>query len=314
MITVRAAVRTFIKDPNSGPQTDQSRDKYRATLERFASEGNPLAPIDSVTTHDIIRFMEGFEVAASTRRTYFNRLESFFNWCVLKDLLAENPVRPARAHFPAKPKPVKQHNWLSKDQVEEVYRALKHESVSPTIGLRDLAVLMLGFTMGLRRQEIATIRWVDVDLVDQSLKIKGKGDKLAKLWIPGRTANVLSTLHNQYIKDPTYVRHEDDTVIPPMLVNHAVVDGFVYNSVGYRWGRQISNSAISHIVARASNWAGIDFSPHDMRRSYAGQLEELGYGIEVISKALRHSDFGVTQRYLKGRQDAAYQALSGLDF
>ena len=306
--TVHQAVRAFVRDPNAGPTTDQSKDKYAATLFRFA-EFTDKHILGHVTSGDVYDFMRGVEVAASTRRTYFNRLDSFFQYCVLKNLITENPVTGARAHFTTTPKPVKVNHWLTAEEVEQVLAVTKARSVSATLRDRDLLVLHLGFFHGLRRQEIVNVQWEDVQWEKQSLRIKGKGDKLAEVWVTGRTMNLLANLEQCWLEDSTGDSAlGSDTIVPPIGHRTNIDEHY------YQWGRKLSVSSINRIVRLVSHRAGIEFSPHDMRRTFAGLLQAKGYGIDDISKALRHSDYGVTQRYLQSRQDAAFSALQGLDF
>lgn len=312
--TIHQAVSAFYRDPHAGPRTEQSRVKYRSTLSRFATEAEDFKPIAEVTHDDVYQFLRGVEVAASTRRTYMNRLDSFFKWAIAHQLLHGNPMDGMRDKFPAKVKPVKRHHWLTANQVREIYAAVVQDSVHETLAQRDLLILKLGFTMGLRRQEIAQARFSDIDWDRQSLQLIGKGDKISEVWIPGKTMNALGNWHVGYYADSqSRERIEDDTIVAPILMTHDVVAGIGSTQCRVQWGREISLSAISVAVKRASHSSGIDFSPHDMRRTYAGLLQANGESIETISKALRHSDFGVTQRYLQSRQDAAYQAVQGID-
>jgi integrase/recombinase XerC len=53
------------------------------------------------------------------------------------------------------------------------------------------------------------------------------------------------------------------------------------------------------IIHEAAHAAGLgDVAPHDLRRSVAGALQQNGVSIDKISRLLRHSNVGVTERYL----------------
>jgi integrase len=56
----------------------------------------------------------------------------------------------------------------------------------------------------------------------------------------------------------------------------------------------------------------MDIAPHDLRRTFAGLLEDQGVPIEKISAALRHSDIGTTQRYLADNPRRTIEALDGV--
>ena len=76
---------------------------------------------------------------------------------------------------------------------------------------------------------------------------------------------------------------------------------------------------VAHSIAKrvrvVAARAGVPIAPHDMRRTYAGLLAQR-VSIYDVSKALRHSNVSVTEKYLEGRQDAAVAVsrAAGLDF
>lgn len=60
-----------------------------------------------------------------------------------------------------------------------------------------------------------------------------------------------------------------------------------------------SNNAISKQLNKYSKRYGLeDINAHAIRRGYAKKLLDAGANIAIISKALGHSDLGVTTQYL----------------
>jgi integrase len=61
----------------------------------------------------------------------------------------------------------------------------------------------------------------------------------------------------------------------------------------------ITYAAARIIVKKAGKLAGIELTPHDLRRHAATYASRSGVPIEIVSKViLRHSNLSATQRYL----------------
>jgi len=70
--------------------------------------------------------------------------------------------------------------------------------------------------------------------------------------------------------------------------------------------RRIGGILINHGMA-----AGMEFSPHDMRRSFATELADREVGLEVIQVALGHVKLGTTRDYVQVKQRRLREALDG---
>lgn len=81
------------------------------------------------------------------------------------------------------------------------------------------------------------------------------------------------------------------------------------------WTRGVTGGAtVRAIVAGRARAAGIDhLRPHDLRRSFAGMLEDAGTDMRDIQAALGHAQLATTERYLKQRTQLP-AAAEALDF
>lgn len=190
------------------------------------------------------------------------------------------------------------NSWLSRDQVETILRA----PLKTPQGRRDLVVLRLGFSIGLRRQEIVDLDWPDLD--HGQLRLVGKGGKAATVAVTPNTHIALDEW-NTYLFGPGILTPG----LGPIVTSFRNWDG-----VQRPTGKRLSTNAIRDITVRYSQATGIRFAPHDMRRTFAGLLLDATGSIWQVSAALRHSNIGTTQRYLEQRQDAAAQAVTKAGF
>ncbi len=291
------ATNLFITNPTSGLKTDASRDSYRKTLCGL-QHAYPEHQLEDFTEKDLVNWCSREDLAPATIAGYRTRIRGFFSWALWQQLIFEDPsVNLKRLVKGSFVKPVQEHRWLS---TEEVTKVLDSIDTSNLIGMRDMIIARLGFTLGLRRAEIAGLTWGQVDLDRQQVTVKGKGGRLATLFLTDVSLPWFRVWNGRATEA---LRHSpvDEPVVPKFQASQVTS----WKSVPF-WWTPVGPDTISKRIRFLSN-AG--WAPHDMRRSYANMLQEAGYPIEEISTALRHSDLGTTQRYLERRQDAAYQAV-----
>lgn len=295
----------YVQDPAANLATEASQDAYRRFLHRFAqATGNK--DIDTYTERDLIDFLASVKVASTTLRTYRGRIEAFFAWAEYAGHIKQDPARQLGRAFPARPKPVRQHHWLTEADIATVIDSC---DLTDIVGRRDNIILRLGFTAGLRRSEIVSVRWSDLDLKRQALQVLGKGQKLAQVYITDQTAAALAAWRREYLAGRGDVLDVNDPIVC-RIVSRNYFNGEPPVRLG-DWGTPLTGDTVNRIVREVAQASGVEFSPHDMRRSFAGLVYEK-VGIEGTSKALRHSNLGTTQRYLETRQDAAFQVIKGI--
>lgn len=81
------------------------------------------------------------------------------------------------------------------------------------------------------------------------------------------------------------------------------------------WNRRLTAGvSVRAIIAVRAEAAGIGhLRPHDLRRSFAGMLEDGGADLREIQSALGHAQLATTERYLRQRTRLA-PAVASLDF
>ncbi len=289
----------FIGDATSGLNTDSSRTAYRKTL-RALQAAYPEHQLEDFTEKELVLFCSWPHLAPATIAGYTTRIHGFFSWALWQGLITEDPsANMKRIVRGSHSKPIREHNWLS---TEDVTMVLDSIDTSTHFGLRDMIIARLGFTLGLRRAEIAELTWNQIDLERQQVTLRGKGGRLATLFLTDASLPWFRTWYESATR--ALGRFPITEPVIPKFVADFQSDWECKTS----WLVPVGPDTITNRV-RFMSEATIQFAPHDMRRSYANMLEEADYTIEDISTALRHSDLGTTQRYLDRRQDAAYQAI-----
>lgn len=161
-------------------------------------------------------------------------------------------------------------------------------------GVRDAAIFGLGVFGGLRRAEIAGLEMEDYDQANQVLTVRGKGNKTRTVHVAGGVDDALA--------DWLHVRTLD---AGPLFL--------AVNKGGRILASGISDAAIYDLVAKRAKAAGVKrFSPHDLRRTFAGDLLDAGADIATVQRIMGHSDSNTTAGYDRRGERTKKEAIGRL--
>jgi len=147
-------------------------------------------------------------------------------------------------------------------------------------GVRDAAILAVLIATGMRRAELCALRMGDVDLETGRLRIIGKGDK-------ERTA-YLRNGALRYLRDWLAIRGDG----PGPIFCRVNKGGRIFPA------QPLSTTAMHKIITKRAAEAGLrDITPHDFRRTYAGELLDAGQDIATVAALLGHASVTTTARY-----------------
>ena len=190
--------------------------------------------------------------------------------------LVKPPIQPERTD----------QQWLSPAQSRKLLEALQRQDQPPAIRARNIAIITVMLTCGLRREEVIEARWGDIE--GERLKVRGKGGKVRYTPLPGIAAEALHAW--RHFHPMPYGEH------------------YIFTRIG-RNGivttEPLSGQSITEIVKDAGLLAGLDVSPHDLRRTFAQNAFDMGMDLEVLADMLGHESLGTTQVYLKEMQRTA---------
>lgn len=146
---------------------DSTIDARVEMLDRFAR----FADVDPVhaTSGQITDYLARPTLSATSRRSYWLWLRSWFTWCVSTGLREDDPT----AEIP-KPRATRRaRRRLTSAHVEAI--------LATRVRRKTRTMLLLAAYQGLRVHEIAKIRGRDLDLVGGTLEVDGKGGVLEYL-------------------------------------------------------------------------------------------------------------------------------------
>lgn len=294
------ATREYLRDNASSLRSPRTIATYRIYLD-LLQRAFPHKSVARFCEADLVAFCNGNDLAPGTVRQRRKIVMQFFDWATWRGLVRTNPALGLKRIVRPPTKGVRRRIWLSAPQALALIEACDDGTL---LGERDAVLLSLGFLTGLRVHEISNLRWRDADLDLRTIRVLGKGEKEAVLGMSNQLALSLKRWKEAATLD---LGHEprDEHVIPAL---HSHWESKRNRSVMINWQQGLKRQAIARSIQRRAALAGVEpCAPHDMRRTYAGLLQQRGHPIEDISKALRHSNIATTQRYL---EDNPFRAVS----
>lgn len=226
-----------------------------------------------VTRRDVIALLDaiadrGAPIQANRTRALVSKI---YNWAIGRDLVENNPCYQVRAVATEN----QRDRVLSEDEIRAVWRAF--DGLDPLMA----ALFKLRLLTAQRGGEVETMRWTDVDL--------GAG-----WW----------TIPAEFAKNGLSHR----VPLAPVVV--AILRALPSRNAGEVWvfpspkrkGHHINS--VGKAAGRIKAASGVDFTPHDLRRTAASHMTGMGISRLVVSKILNHVEQGITRVYDRHSYDA----------
>ena len=260
---------------------------YRRDLRRYAAflDQSGVSDLDAVTEATVsaflIRLREGDAEhpplsATSAGRTVV-AVRGFHKFCVADGLATTDPAAGIRPPAPARRLP----KALPLADVEAILEAAG--AAGTTLALRDRALLEVLYGTGARISEAVGLDVDDVDRVDATVLLRGKGGKERLVPIGSYALEAV---------DAYLTRSRPDLA----AVGTSERAGALF--LNARGGRLSRQSAWA-VLVRTAERAGVtrDVSPHTLRHSFATHLLEGGADVRVVQELLGHASVTTTQIY-----------------
>jgi integrase/recombinase XerC len=271
------------------------RRDIRRVLDLVAGAGKPVRPdqwdraLLERALRDLLR--EG-QAASSTARA-LAAWRSFGRFCVRRDRLPSDPARALP--FPRIPKRLPR--TLPRIDLNEALDRLA-TATDPTAA-RDLALLEMTYSSGLRLSELIGLHRGDLDRGARLLRVRGKGRKERVTPVGERALAAL----DRYLASQGRAAGPRDE---PLFIGKARADARAASSAPVATGaratgaaRSLSPRTVQRMVrARLAAVAGgLGVTPHALRHSFASHLLDAGADLRAIQELLGHSSLASTQVY-----------------
>jgi len=162
--------------------------------------------------------------------------------------------------------------------VDQMQRLLEHKP-DDALAERDLAMMELFYSSGLRLAELLSLDLGGVDLGDATVRVTGKGSKTRVVPVGSKALTALR--HWISVTRPTLAARDEMALF-----------------VG-RNGRRLGARAVQLRIAAAARQQGVQvrLHPHLFRHSFATHLLESSQDLRGVQELLGHADISTTQVY-----------------
>ncbi len=234
-------------------------------------------PPHKVETEMVERYMgwlydSGREATSQARS--LSGVRSFYNFLLLEERVESSPVEMI-------PTPKTGRHLPDVLTLAEIDRILAAIDTSTVKGQRDVAMIELLYSCGLRVSELIALRFSDLFFGEGYIRVVGKGDKQRLVPISAVARDRVQIYMEQ--RRAMRVRELKDTDI--IFLNNR--------------GSRLTRVMIFTLLKQAAERAGITkkISPHTLRHSFATHLLEGGAGIRQVQELLGHENIMTTEIY-----------------
>jgi len=207
-------------------------------------------------------------------------VRSFYRYLHRNEMVDANPARAVGAPRLEKHLP----GYLDRAQIDLLFQMAEVRAwEGKFVDVRNLAILELFYSTGMRLSELQGLNRSDLDMVTQQVKVRGKGRK--ERIIPVGDHAILA-LRNYEAKRDELLR-----AMGPKADRMAVF----LSRTGKRIGVRMVQKAVTQFLAQIDEDAGL--SVHSLRHSFATHLLDAGADLRAVQELLGHASVSTTQIY-----------------
>ena len=264
-------------------------DKINDDFYKSASTSDIEGYIISLETKEVKGQLQ--RVGSDIQCARWSGLNTFFEFCVKRGYLAENPVAKT-----TRPKNTEEHavTYLTRPEIKRIMKAID-KNQSDVIRVRDKTIMTLALSTGMRVGAIVNLNVDDINFDENVIRVIEKGNKQRGIPIGENTA--------QLLQDWIEVRNE---AFADIDTNALFIS---------RKNVRITSKAVGDMIKRYAESAGINkhITPHKCRSSAATNLAASGVDIQTIGHMLGHKSTNTTLRYISVLDEKKKEATGILD-
>jgi len=231
---------------------------------------NEYSEIDYQLIRKFLEFLYEEDYSKKSIARHISSLRSFFKYLLKEDIIKNNPM--ILISNPKLDKKLPKYLYY-----EEMEKILSIPDRNTPLGMRDLTILEMLYSTGVRVSELVNIKIEDIDFNERTIKILGKGNKERIVLY----SKVLSNYLNDYlIKRSTFNPNH----------NYLFINKF---------GNKLTDRGVRLIIDNILKKGSVNFhiSPHMIRHTFATHLLDNGADLKCVQELLGHKNLSSTQIY-----------------
>ncbi len=250
---------------------------FSAFCDRFYRGGWDWSTVDRLGLRGFLGELERGGLSRRSSARALSAIRSFYRYLGVHHDLSHNPVRAVRSPRQGKRLPA----YLMRDEIDRVFATATAAAAEDEFeAVRDLAMLELFYSSGLRLAELRGLDLPMLDLLADQVKVRGKGRKERIVPVGSRAVTALRR----------YLAAREPFAARPGAERQAL---FVN-----RRGRRLAASTIQRRIRRLFTASGVDGRRvHSLRHSFATHLMDAGADLRSVQEMLGHASLTTTQVY-----------------
>ena len=236
--------------------------------------------VDRLALRSFLGYLTRAKLSKRSTARALSAVRSFYRFLHREGVVEANPARAVSSPKLDRYLP----SYLDRRQVEQLFSSAEVRAWEGRFtDVRNLAILELFYSTGMRLSELQGIDVRDMDLVSQQVKVRGKGKKERILPIGDHA--------QQAMRNYEAAREQ----IARTLASGVDRRALFLSERGKRLGRRAIQLLVSKHLSKVDEDAGL--STHSLRHSFATHLLDAGADLRAVQELLGHASISTTQIY-----------------
>jgi tyrosine recombinase XerC len=273
------------KERNVSPNTVLAYRRDLDTFVEYLGEYYGTAPwswqgIDRLAIRGYMGHLTRRGLAKRSISRALSVVRSFYRFLHRNEVVEANPARAVGSpklerYLPA---------YLDRGQVQRLFDIAEVGAMEGRFtDVRNLAILELFYSTGMRLSELRGLSRPDVDMIGQQVKVRGKGRKERLIPIGDHAQRAMRN----------YESKRDELI--RAIGAKADRTAFFLSAQGKRMSVRTIQMAMTALLDRVDENAGL--SVHSLRHTFATHLLDAGADLRAVQELLGHASIATTQIY-----------------
>ncbi|OLC35812.1 MAG: hypothetical protein AUG08_15865 [Acidobacteria bacterium 13_1_20CM_2_55_15] len=273
-------IEAFVEALRNRAVSEHTLSSYGSDLRHFQFflklRKRSLRSVDHICLRDFLNHLHERKLQKTSIARKLSCLRTFFDFLVREGRLKSNPAELISSPRLPKKLPV----YLSEREAAVVVELPRGTALKD---LRDRAILELLYASGLRVRELVSLNDENVDMLQQLVRVIGKGRKQRIVPFGEYAGRAMAEYVSE--RDRLGLANPDATGQTPLFVSLR--------------GRRLNARDVQRLVERTRLGlpSGRRLTAHTLRHTFATHLLERGADLRAIQELLGHASLGTTQKY-----------------
>lgn len=289
-ITIRDLVTHFreqeLVDRGEEGRSYSTRDRYKSVLRKWILPRWEKTPIDQIRTVAVEEWLRSISLAKGTKAKIRNTMSVLFNHAIRWDFISSNPITG-----PVRGSGVRQS--AKRERIPDVLYVGEFQALLGELQLRERVMLWVSMTTGLRRGELAGLKWRDVDFEKLTIDV-------LRSVVDQRVGKVKTEASKKPVPIDPYVA--EDLVDWFRMSKYTSPEDYVFATDAARAGGKRGKQPLwlakvmQYHIQPAAQRVGITkrIGWHTFRHTYTTLLHGNGEDVKVVQELLRHGSAKIT--------------------